>query len=68
MKRLLTLAQFCDAISVCKTRYYAMLQPTSKWYDPTLPDPIYPYGDTKKRFTSEQVEVYLDTLLSKIAA
>ena len=68
MRRLLTLIQMCDAIGVSKSRYYDMLKPTSKWFDAQAPLPKDYYGDTKGRFSSDDIEDYIDILIARLAA
>lgn len=67
MKRLLTAEQMRDMLAVSRSRYYEMLNPKSQWYDPNLPKPVFPYGDTKQRFYSVDVENYIEHKLNQAA-
>lgn len=68
MKRLLDLKSMCEMISVSPSRYHEMKKPGTKWFDPDLPKPIDVFGDSKKRFYSEDIERYIELKISKIAA
>lgn len=61
MKRFLSLEQMCDMIAVSRSRYYEMLDPKNQYYDPELPKPYNVYGDSKRRFYSEDVEAYVES-------
>lgn len=65
MKRFLTLDQMCDMLAVSRTRYYAMIKKGTEWHDPDVPKPRNVYGDHKKRFYSEDVENYIELVLSR---
>ena len=67
MKRYYTLDQLLDVLAVSRTRYYAMRDPKSEWYEMDLPKPRNPYGDTKLRFYSGDVDRYIESTVNRAA-
>ena len=65
MKQLIDLKRFCSALSISSSTYYEMRKPESDKYDPEMPKPIKAFGDNKLRFDSDEVEAYVNTLITR---